>query len=65
MVLLIAYVPIWCLYFVWLPLTCMGKIQAIPDEEEDRTGGTADASRDQDDVVVVNVLQSPVVNVGL
>jgi hypothetical protein len=31
-----AYVPIAMLYFVWLPLTCMGKIKAadIPENEE-------------------------------
>ena len=28
-----AYVPLWCLYFVWLPLTCMGKIKAADIDE--------------------------------
>eukprot|EP01038_Epipyxis_sp_PR26KG_P016153 gene16153-21956_t len=34
-VLLFAYLPILCLYFIWLPLTCVGKIKAadIPQNQ--------------------------------
>jgi hypothetical protein len=38
-----AYIPIWLLYFVWLPLTCMGKIKAS-DLPENSNFGTASFS---------------------
>ena len=36
MVLVIAFVPIVCLYLIWLPLTCMGKVKAadVPENEQ-------------------------------
>ena len=54
MLLLSAYAPLGCLYFVWLPLTCMGKIKATP--EDDQCSATRTEGQEVS-AVVVSALQ--------
>lgn len=53
MLLLSAYAPLGCLYFVWLPLTCMGKIEATPGDKDDQHS----AEGQEVSAVVVSALQ--------
>ncbi len=52
MLLLSAYAPLGCLYFVWLPLTCMGKIEATPEDEDDQHSATKAEDQEVSAVVV-------------
>ena len=56
MLLLSAYAPLGCLYFVWLPLTCMGKIEATPEDKDDQHSVTR-AECQEVSAVVVSALQ--------